>query len=242
MSIVILPRRKERRRTVLVGRENAPSPIVLPGDPGTGTQPPSSSAPPGGAPGVGGPPGLGGRLPPGLGGSPPGRGRGRTRDETGGGGAGGGPPAVEQVGYETIGTLTSFGSSDQVGYEFTVGAANITIVALRGYPFATRTDYRVRLWRVSDEALIADPAVNSSFTANVWNEEPVTPVVLTAGQNYIVTMRGGTSMWRDTNIAGAAFNDAITFVQGRRIGNNNFPTTTIANEPRGLADIVFTIP
>ena len=90
MSIVILPRRKERRRTLLVGREFAPSPIVLPGDPGTGAQPPSSGPPPGGAPGIGSPPGLGGRLPPGAGGPNPGQGRGRGRDQTGAGGGGGG--------------------------------------------------------------------------------------------------------------------------------------------------------
>ena len=93
MSIVILPRRKERRRTLVVGRDRAAGSIILPGDPGSGAQPPSSSAPPGGSPGVGGPPGLGGKLPPGFGGAPPGRGRGRTRDDSGSGG-GGAAPAV----------------------------------------------------------------------------------------------------------------------------------------------------
>ena len=146
----------------------------------------------------------------------------------------------EHVGYETIGATTSFNNTNQAGYEFTVGAADITVTALRGYARATGTDYTLRLWRVSDEENLAS-IDHVSLTESEWGEaELSSAITLAAGANYIVTIRGGSAMWRDTDIASAVFNDAITFVAGRRVTNNTFPSTVVADEPRGLADIKFT--
>lgn len=154
----------------------------------------------------------------------------------GGGGGGGAQPGIT-----ALGALEPISNSSQYGYEFTVGASDITVTKLRAFRGASGDLVYMFLWRVSDEALLADPTVTS--VADDWAEVDLdTPVVLAAGANYIVGERTLASRphFYSTDEPGFAFSSAITYVQTRTVGSAVFPTGVSANGPWGVADVVFT--
>ena len=247
MSIVILPRRKERRRTLLVGRQFAPSPIVLPGDPGTGAQPPSSGPPAsGGPPGPGfTPPGLRGTLPPGLGGPNPGQGRGRGRDQTGaggGGGGGGGEPTQLILANPAPGSMMRNTLTNQVGWSFTLSKA-ATVTGARVLINANRT-MTVRLWRASDEALLA--SVDVAVTTGTWGSEDfASPVALASGVTYVAGIRSNegfsTSVFFvDKGSGSLTLESFVTHIGGVSSAGDGYPGIGTGDNLVGLVDLLVT--
>lgn len=112
-------------------------------------------------------------------------------------GTAGEPPAATRGGpaiYNDTG-WASLSLSENLGWQFQVGANDITITHLRYYNAGAQTE-TVRLYRVSDGTLLASAAIT---TAGGWAEEEITPVTLTAGQSYVIAHRAGGSsrtVWR----------------------------------------------
>lgn len=106
------------------------------------------------------------------------------------GGAGGAPPTASRGGpavYGATAWASGAGLTQNLGWQFQVGANDITVTHLRLYDAGMRTE-TVRLYRVSDGTLLASASVTAS---GGWGEEEVTPVTLTAGQSYVVSQRAG---------------------------------------------------
>ncbi|MHB9129917.1 MAG: chitobiase/beta-hexosaminidase C-terminal domain-containing protein [Armatimonadota bacterium] len=114
----------------------------------------------------------------------------------------------------TLGTAANFfttsysGSRNDftgnLGYQFTP-TANITIFALgRAVSTSMTQNHAVKLWRVSDQALVASVTVTPSSTTDALGykyELLGTPVTLTGGVAYRLTSyeTAGGDMWRDAN-------------------------------------------
>ena len=132
-------------------------------------------------------------------------------------------------------------SSFQVGWEFTVGASDITVGKLRIYFDRDNPEETLRLWRVSDQALLA--SVDITPAANEWVEASLSSaVVLSASASYVVATRSKTAASRTylrrTDVTGLTFASEITHVRSRLLDSDGFPTSTQAGI-RGLTDIVF---
>ena len=146
-----------------------------------------------------------------------------------------------QYGIEAMPSLSN-GAADsaEVGWRFTVGAASLTVSALRVYPPFTGS-IAVNLWRASDQAKIA--TVTIATTANTWAEGAIAPVVLAAGADYLVSMSKSSQGHKLGSIGGFTFNDAITSLGARYSSTSgNFPGSGgVSNQIYGITDIVFTV-
>lgn len=162
--------------------------------------------------------------------------------EDGGGGS-------EKTGITTVGNITggSTGQTRSWGWIFEVGGSDITVVALRAYgeDGASHTFDTTRLWRVSDEMLLA--TATTVVTGGEWTETPITPVALSAGASYaIVTGNDATggAYTRSVDVPSFAFASEISYVTGTRTDSGDpdeYPGGALANEIYGLSDIVFTV-
>lgn len=133
----------------------------------------------------------------------------------------GGPAVYNETGWSTISL------SNQVGWRFTVGSANITVHSLRFYHASGATE-TVRLWRVIDGALLASASVTST---GGWGEEEITPVTLLAGAQYVVAARaGGSSRTVHHTPTNAAIDPAITYDTGVSDTGSALPATTTATQ------------
>lgn len=122
-----------------------------------------------------------------------------------------------------------------MGWEFQVGASDLTLTALRCYIPNTRSQ-TVRLWRVSDSTELT--SVSVSATADTWSEASVTSLTLSASTNYVVSM-SISSQSRYSGNSGFSFASSITYVTGRyNLSAGAYPTTTVANAVYGIADAV----
>jgi hypothetical protein len=116
-----------------------------------------------------------------------------------------------------------------------------TLTALRLWGYATNVEV-VRLWRVEDEALLAEVTITSENGA--WVEESVTEVELESGKEYMATCRhpsGNNRTYRRENPATDAvtFSDAVTSIGDCFATDNGMPVANGAGRIAGLADIVF---
>lgn len=153
-------------------------------------------------------------------------------------------PPVGSVGITLNSGYPSTGASggNQFGWLFTVGANDLRVTHLRIY--TTAIAHTARLWAVAGSALLANVSIVGGAPA--WAEEPITPATLSAGQDYVVTMRPNGGLAWQYEIPADDIPDAVvwsphlTFVQGRFVGDNNFPKYT-TGYIRGLPDIRFTV-
>lgn len=129
---------------------------------------------------------------------------------------------------------SAFASSAEFGWQFTVGANDITVAALMLYD-ADGGSETVNLWRVSDQALIASAVVTSP---GGWAETEITPVTLSAGASYVVSRyAAGASRNVDSNAGrgidgnnrGISVDPAITMVGGRFNSSGGFPASASGN-------------
>ena len=141
-------------------------------------------------------------------------------------------------------SLTGLTSGSQVGWEFTTAQA-LTVTALRCL-LAAGAEETLRLWRISDETLLASATVTPEVNSD-WTMAPLgAPVGLAADTAYAVTTRrtdGSTRSWRYGAATGFSINTAFaTFVRPRSVRADTFPGAQSGTSLYGLADIVFTIP
>ena len=157
----------------------------------------------------------------------------------------GGPAVYDQNGITTLGALTTpANGAQQVGWEFTVGAADIEVGKLRLYLASTFDTETMRIWRVSDTSLVASASVLPVL--NAWAESDLaSPVTLSSGANYVVTTRRNGGVTRQynysTGTSGFVFAPEITFVRSRFINGDGYPSSTLSGV-FGITDIVFAAP
>lgn len=153
----------------------------------------------------------------------------------GGGGSPSGPPTPLITNLTGLGFFTT---GEQLGWRFTVGDTPLTVRGARVRTFTSLDQERVRIWRVSDEAEIANLLVTPS-AADTWTAADFSaPVTLAANTDYIVTMRGSAAGSRSVRYAsGRTLDPRITWVGGRSQNGNGFPTTT-ASEILGIVDLL----
>jgi hypothetical protein len=114
--------------------------------------------------------------------------------------------------------------AERIGYRFTVGAANINCQSLGVYLASISSLERVIIHRVDTGAVIASADITS--TANAWVDVSITPVVLSAGVQYVISTRrvGGGNRGVYTNHTGLNFNAAIGSISYRFGSSDNQPT------------------
>lgn len=144
-------------------------------------------------------------------------------------------------GITSLGATETVNQQDhEIGWRFTVGSNNITATKLRIYSGSISSASRkIRLWRVSDQAKIAEVTVTA--INGVWVEGNITPVTLTAGQSYIVSYGHDSGNYRYNNpYTLNTYSPAITFNEGRYVeGTNDFPIYTSESACFGIVDIYF---
>lgn len=132
---------------------------------------------------------------------------------------------------------TTAGTTQTRGYEFTVGSSDITAKALRFYGAATQAGVTMKLWRVSDSALLASASLDA--VADTWVEVAISDAILSANTNYVVTAyrAAGLDTYYDS---GDDFDihAAISFANGRFGTGDAFPTFTVGNI-YGVVDVGF---
>lgn len=157
-----------------------------------------------------------------------------------GGGSGGGgscdESGVDASGFSQ-GSLTA-----QNGWRFTVGANDLEVCALRLHSLDNEGEHTLRLWRVSDEALLASVAMTPTGDNAAWGEAEITPVTLAGGSDYVVTQRRTDGATRTVyrNPSSLTINSAITLVDNRFVEADTYPTNTSGHDYQGV-DIKFSI-
>lgn len=140
-----------------------------------------------------------------------------------------------------VASASGWGSADfteQLGWRFTVGASALNVCAIRLYAAVPQSAV-VRIWRVSDEALVGEVEFTPD-TLDAWNTVDITPVTLGAGADYVVTSRLASGISRPVyRNPTRTLDGALTFVEGRFVDGDGFPSATSANEYLA-PDIVFT--
>lgn len=147
---------------------------------------------------------------------------------------------AEEAGITALGSITSFSGYLQFGWEFTVGASDLTVTKLRLYSAGAASE-ELRLWRVSDTTLLGSVAITSA-TAEWVEGTLASPVVLSSGANYVVSVRRpgvGSHAYYYAPPANVSFNSAVTYVRARFINSTAFPSSVEANRVYGIADIMF---
>lgn len=149
-------------------------------------------------------------------------------------GGGGEPPAATRGGpavYNDTG-WSKASLTQNLGWQFQVGANDITVTHLRLYNAGSQTE-TVRLYRVSDSALLAAASISAS---GGWAEEEVTPVVLTAGQSYVISQRaGGSSRTVYRTPASYVLDPAVTRTGGVFGTTDAMPTSSTTQHYVGAA-------
>lgn len=155
-----------------------------------------------------------------------------------------GPGGDPQTAIASIPAIPgSANGAHQRGPVFTFAQA-VTAIGARVWVKSNGNE-TLRLWRVSDETLLA--SVEVVAVANEWVEGMFSsPVALTSGVQYCIATRrtdgSSRSMFSSTTGAeGMSFNPLATFVQSRSINGDAFPSGTLSTgQVVGLADIIFT--
>ena len=162
--------------------------------------------------------------------------------------AGGGEPAVvTEYGVVNTGSLIdyTYGHTLQRGWSFTkVGTHDCVGARIR---MNHTTEETVRLWRVSDSALLA--SVNIFGLSAAWAEGMfATPVTLEDGAEYIIATRRANNASRQTAInfttGNFTLNTArLTQTGYSQVNANTYPGKTGAQEwLMGVADVILEVP
>ena len=121
------------------------------------------------------------------------------------------------------------GGSLRFGYRFTVGASDITCQALGAYMPNSSIVERVIIHRVDTGAVVASADITS--VVNQWVDVSITPVVLSAGVQYVISGARANSQTRNIYLdySGLSFNPAIgsiSYVYGEP--GNTQPTGSVS--------------
>lgn len=149
--------------------------------------------------------------------------------------------SCDQFAFENSGFgSTSISTTFQVGWQFLVGSNNLQVCALRANFPSARTE-TVRLWRVSDQVLVASASVTVVNAGGGWGETSITPVELSAGANYIVTTRMSDGSSRLANRTTAKTESShVSFVEANAVDGDGFPGAS-AFDGTYLTDAKFSV-
>lgn len=147
-----------------------------------------------------------------------------------------------EVGIEEVGSFDGTGSNDaQLGWEFEP-SQDINVTSLRVY-FEANSNETLRLWRVSDQALLASEDV--AAVAGEWVEASLaSPVSLTSGAKYLITTReqnAATRDWWYFEEATLTFNAAISITGSVASSTDAYPGSFAPSPLRayGASDVGF---
>jgi hypothetical protein len=129
--------------------------------------------------------------------------------------------------FSSAGSTASF--AERLGYRFTVGSSDITCQSLGVYMPGSSIVERVTIHRVDTGASITTADITS--TANGWVDASVTPVVLSAGVQYVISSRRTTGASRSVyrNPSGLTFDSAIGTTSYWFGTSDSQPTSSTAN-------------
>ena len=143
--------------------------------------------------------------------------------------------------YDDANIIGSGTATRAQGFEFTANTS-VSVTALAFYaPSVQAGTMTLRLWRVSDAALLGSVEIVSPVAAE-WNEaELEVPVELTAGVNYVLGSGGLGRTWYSTldGLVDAMSSD-FTYVTGRFqsfVGSQAFPSSLSAGNSFGHHDM-----
>ncbi|MFA5567617.1 MAG: DUF4082 domain-containing protein [Trueperaceae bacterium] len=152
--------------------------------------------------------------------------------------AGGTPPTV---GYGITATASIFtaGTNQQRGWKFLkVGTHNC--LGARVHVTNAGEAHTLRLWRVTDQALLA--SVEVTTVANDWSEGFFdAPVSLVDGLEYIITTRttsGAVYTENAVTAANATLNPKLSTPRFSGLLGDTYPGFTTTQHLRGLADVI----
>jgi len=153
--------------------------------------------------------------------------------------AGGASGGVLTASHSWATAVNTTGSNNRFGYQFTVGASNITCQALGVYMPNSSLAERVIIHRVDTGASVASADITSA--ANAWVDVSITPVVLSAGVEYVISSRRTTGVSRTVyrNSTGLTFNSAIGSISYKFGTDDSLPTSTPSNT-HAFARFLFT--
>ena len=151
----------------------------------------------------------------------------------------GGVASVSKVSHSWSSAGESLSLTQRLGYRFTVGASDITCQALGVYMPSSSIVERVRIHRVDTGALIATSDITSS--ANAWVDASITPVVLSASVQYVISSKSSSGATRNVyrSSSGLTFNEAIGSASYWFGSDDNQPTSSTGNS-YAFARFVFT--
>jgi hypothetical protein len=118
--------------------------------------------------------------------------------------------------------------NNRFGYQFTVGASNITCQFLGVYSRENSRVERVIIHRVDTGASVASADITG--IADQWVDVSVSPVVLSAGVQYVISSRMTTGAARTVyrNQTGLTFNSAIGSISYKFGSSDGLPMSTTA--------------
>jgi len=132
-------------------------------------------------------------------------------------------------------SVDATGSSFEIGWKFTVGASNIVINKLRIFAPSSGS-YTIKLWRVSDQALLSSVVV--AATGGAWTEGAIAEITLSASTAYVVSTNMIAQEMRYSLSASCSFYSGITFNNGMWANNNGvYPSIAQGNVVFGIVDI-----
>jgi len=131
---------------------------------------------------------------------------------------------------------TAYSGTYAMGYRFTPTTTGI-ITAL-GYFTGVAGTRTVKLWNDSG-TMLASASVYSNGSS--WGWTSITPVNVTAGTYYRVSVFISSSTWRNASLTHPWTSGNITISHGIYLGSDAFPNTLVSNWVYGFADIELTI-
>jgi hypothetical protein len=139
--------------------------------------------------------------------------------------------------WATAGEVVSL--NNRLGYQFTVGASDIICQKLGVYLPGDSFAEEVIIHRVSNGAAIRYATITS--IANQWVDVSITPLVLSAGVQYVISSRNAFGIARSVyrNPTGLSFDPAIGSISYKLSATEELPTTT-TSDAYAFARFLFT--
>lgn len=140
---------------------------------------------------------------------------------------------------DTLGAPGTASGTFAIGTRFTpLVSGNLVGLGCRLQAASTRT---VKLWRVSDSALLASQAITIPG-GTTWTYSSITAVPLVAGVDYIVSVYFSSSTYyRTTGVTFPRTQGNIQMLDTRYAGTDTFPNTILTTNVYTNADIQFDI-
>jgi len=139
--------------------------------------------------------------------------------------------------WATAGEVVSL--NNRLGYQFTVGASDIICQKFGIYLPGDSFVEEVRIHRVSTGVTIRAATITS--IANQWVDLEITPVVLSAGVQYVISSRNAIGIARSVyrNSTGLSFDSVIGSISYKLGTYDDLPTTT-TSDAYAFARFLFT--